>query len=1453
MADNVIGIKFGVAGGKGFLAGSSGALIKEQLEYIASRIKLKVNINKTYFKNQLAALKTELDKTLGELNINVRANINTESRGNSSGSGSGAQQQVASYESVTKALERLYQARIKLLKMPKADDGSFASVAGVKANEDVNNLDKQFSEQYEALKKLEGVDEKRVQHIEEYKEQLEQAYQVQKQIAETPIQQQVQLATPTDIAKLQRMSASLYVDNGFDDVIARSKEAKKLVDEFSVSLNEALNQSGGQLTKEKVKELNAQFMQTQARLKEIQRETDTLGNKIKEAFNSRVIQRIAQTLLLTLLRALKQVYDNVKKIDAAMTELRIITGATSKEMDAAAKSIAKSAKEIGASMVDLTKSTSTYARLGFGLEDAQTLATKTTMYANISGVNIDEATTNITGILKAYNIGADGLEDVLDQMIWVGNNFAISQAEIGEAMNNAASALASNGNTLQEAIGIVTAANASLQNVNKASTAVRTIAARISASTAELEELGEDAGNILSTADLDTKMRAFGVAISGANGELRSTYSILADLAQKWDTFNDSERAAIADMLAGTRQQNAFYSIMQNWNDAASVVDNAAKGIGSLQEAQEIYIDSIEGRANQLKAAWEEFSTSLLDSDIVKFFTTLLTEIAKVLNAILSLGNGFAVKGAMSVAAIIGIIAAINKLKPAILGLIAQAKAVIAAEGSVAAATQVMFAKIGTAMAKFLLKNAPIILLATIITLMTTIEGKSKGFAEIIVGVVSIVATAIILGIKAVDAAVKSFEATNPIGWILLAITAVVAVVKGIFDLIESFNPSYETLKEAAQESIDAWKDAEDELDQVKDKLDEIQTKIDEINKKDNITLVDKEELKYLEEQKANLEAVEAMKEEEAKKAKQKAATDTASALGKYNNTHTVDDAPWWEWLLIGPWAFIHQGIAWGSDTYEEKFNEILKDYQNASQEDKDFITSTLQEYGEMLDGFEFGDNADLDVYLAQYYRMIDSYNLQTGNAAQTWKRVLADSRFSSEVEKLQQLADSQGVSMESIAEAAPQFLDYLRQIGVYTDDDTDSANALVESIKELRKHLEAKTTIAFTDDIDIMQDKFDSLNNALKDIDETGVVSMDDIAKIIDKDAEGYPTLLSKYLEYVDGVGYQIASEWANKTKSEIFNAMARDEIQAYADELEEAKTILAAMAEDDEDYEIATNNVAIAQENLNTKITEWATLLRAQALEDETDRLNKLQEALEAQGDKYKELIDIRKDLLETYKDEISYQKQLAQKQKNVADLQTQLALAMLDKSASGQAKVRELQEELTEAQDELDEYTLDRAIEDLTNQLDEDYDAYEAFLQEQIDRIVEEIANLASTFKIDFTPNADGSYTVEQHHSGGFIGDVVSLRSNEEFAKLLKGEFVVTSQQMDAFMKKTLPSMLAYGGSGTAVINNNSPLIEIKCGDIDGDSMPQFKQLVDQAVTKIEKNMQTALARTGYKKKY
>lgn len=1451
MADNVIGIKFGVAGGSS-LDGESGKLIKSQLESLASQISLKININKTYFKNQLDSLKKELDKTLGELKINiksnVKANVKSDTKLSSSVDSSSAEsvkQQEARYEALVKALDEVYRARERLLKMPWVEDGKdnvkFTTIAGNLAEKELKDRIGLYEQLREEIRKSKDMDEERFRGLGQYDDLLNSILEKEKlSVAEK--RAAAQYASPSAVAKLSLRSQELFSTKGFDKVIARSREAAKLVADFNAKVKNAVGNGDGAVPKEVVANLNTELLTVQKRLTEIGQKTNTVGSKIKEAFDSKIIQRIAQVILLFIGNAIRQVYLNVKEINAAMTELKIITQATSKQMENAAKNIAKSAKQIGASIADLTKSVSVYARLGYTLSEAQTLAKNTTVYANVSGVNVDEATANITGAIKAYNLSIDEIERVLDKFVWVGNKFAISQAEIGEAMNNAASSLKANGNSIDEAMGILAAANASVQDISKSSTAVRTIAARIAASTAELEKLGEDAGDILSTADLAEKMRAFHVEILDANGELRSTYDILNDLSKVWnneDIIGSVDQAAIANMFSGKRQADVFASIMNNWEDARKVVEGVTSSVGTLQKAQETYLDSIEGKTNQLKAAWGDFSINILNSGLVKGFVDILTWLAKILEAISSVGNSFVSKGAAGAAAAVLVITLLQKLKRTILDYTKVAT--------------LSLKTIGLSIRQFMAKAAPILILSLIISAMTSMEGKMKGWTEVIVGFIFTIGATIKLVLHYVDEQIKLFEASNPLGWVLLAITAIISLVKGVFDLIEAFHPSYDTLKETAKDSIDQWKSIEDELDKTVDKLEEVNKKIDEINNKGTLSLVDTEELKYLEEQKANLESIQERKQESAERAKQKAAADAANALGKYNDTGTVSNAPWWEWMLLGPFAFIHQGIAWGSDTYEERFNEILENYTTASEEDKDFIDKTLSEFGDMLDGFEIGDSAELDPYIRQYFNMLDRYHLKAGNVDTTWNRILKDSRFKSEVEALKELANAQDVSIEKILNKAPQFLNYLKEIGIYADNDTQSADALVKSIKELRDRLEIKSKISFTDDLDLMQDKYDSLSNALKDIDENGVISMDNISKIIDKDAEGYPALLGKYFKYINGVGYKLADEWAGKSKTDILTAMARDELQAYSDIIVEAQKTLDGMTSENEDYQIALDNVTTAQENLNIKTTEWATILREQALEEETDRLKQLQDSLEDQADKYKELIDIRKDLLTTYKDEVDYQKELAKKQKNIADLETQLALAKLDKSAAGQAEVRELQEKLNEARDELDDYTLEKAIFDLTAQLDEDYDAYKEFIQTEVDKLIETIDNLAANFKVELSPKEDGSVTgVASHHSGGFVGNMVQLKSNEEFAKLLNGEFVATPEQMDSFMRKILPNIIARGGSG-AVINNNSPLIEITCGNIDKESFPKLNILVDQAVEKIEKNMESALNRAGYKKKF
>lgn len=1597
MADNIIGIKFGVAGGKGFQAGSSGALIKEQLEYIASRIKLKVNVNKTYFKNQLSSLKKELDKTLGSLNIKIRANVKPEIEGGngSSGGENDAKKQEVSYEQLRSTLEKLYQTKAKLLKL--SDKEKKETVGGTLLTRQAEELNTTYKEQLAQLKELLGKDDERVKKVRSLERALKRAYKAQSVPA---------IANETARAKLDERAQSLYT-NGFDKIIARSKKAAAMADEFRAKVQAALNQDG--VTKDEVAKLNTEFLKTRARLKEIGRETNTVGNKIKEAFGSRVIQRIAQTLLLALLRALKQVYDNVKKIDTAMTELKIVTEATSKQMNDAAKNISKAAREIGTSIADLTQSTTVYARLGYDLKDAQTLAEKTTIYAKVAGVNVNEATTNITGIIKAFNIGADGLESVLDQLIWIGNSFPISQAEIGEAMNNAASALAANGNSLQQAIAIVSAANATIQDVSKSSTAVRTIAARISKSTAELEELGEDAGSIMATADLAKQMQAYGVAILDSNGQLKSTYAILNDLSKVWDDLDTTSRAAIANMLAGTRQQAAFYSIIQNWSDAQEIVADAGAATGSLMDAQATRLDSIEGKLEQLQATWETFSQNILNSGIVKFFVDLLKWVGEVLNAITGFGDGIVPKIAIIVAALAGLNALIPKLAT-LLDLAKLKLHLLKMEAGTTGASIVLAIKtIGTALLEFMKKNAPLLVIGTLITLMTSLSGITKGVVEVVVPAILLITAIILMSLKSIDTAVKGFMASNPIGWILAAITAVVMIVKGIIDLVKSLNPSYDDLKEKAKECKDAWEETKNELDEVKNKIKEVQEAINELNSRDKLSIVDQADLEKLEQQLAILQQEEAVKETETRAAQREAMNSAEKALDKYKSENTIKD---------------NNGNV--IKTFDSRIGEALKDYRNSKE--REWAQDTLKQYGELLDGFEYGMNEKLDSYFDEYYQLLDMYTASTESSAAAWKSIVARIKNKDAIEALRSFADTfsdtskiTGDSLKELAQQTPavqELFDYLKTVGMWDGTSWDDLTGLVG---DLRTKLVELAAVNIVDDIEAITDKFDALSDALSDVDKNGIVSLGTLQTLMDK----YPSLLNKYFNR-DLDGYKLSGEYQGQSDFDILQDMAITSLKEYQTVLEDAKKTLAGLTQEDDDYETALKNLATAQDNLNMKEIEWALLLRESAISEETTRLEKMQDALEDQLDIYKELIDIRKDLLKTYQEELSYQKELSKKQKTVADLQTQLSLAKLDKSAAGQARARELESQLQEAQEELDEYTLERAIQDITAALDNEYNEYEQFIQEQVELISTQIESIATTLNgilsgiegltnTQFTGSEmyelytdlkakqaagmsvsgdaktfmdkvaagdyngadklyvsaksaadsykppeppkpqksqdellaeqmtklkgawgsgikannygdngevvyngkkyyiesggdDGSlwnaaYKVNKYgdrdifyyngelygclddsivklkqrahsykadssegyvalkkaaeaagiyHTGGFVGDITSLKSNEEFAKLLNGEFVSTPKQMDMFMKKTLPKALSYGNSGGATINNNSPLVEIKCGDVDEDTMPKLRTLVDQAVIKIGKTMESALSRTGYKKK-
>ena len=68
---------------------------------------------------------------------------------------------------------------------------------------------------------------------------------------------------------------------------------------------------------------------------------------------------------------------------------------------------------------------------------------------------------------------------IVDAYNRVGNDFAISSAGLGDAMTRSGAALNAAGNTLEQSIGLIVAANDSVQNTAQTGTMLKTFALRL--------------------------------------------------------------------------------------------------------------------------------------------------------------------------------------------------------------------------------------------------------------------------------------------------------------------------------------------------------------------------------------------------------------------------------------------------------------------------------------------------------------------------------------------------------------------------------------------------------------------------------------------------------------------------------------------------------------------------------------------------------------------------------------------------------------------------------------------------------------------------------------------------------------------------------------------------------------------------------------------------------------
>lgn len=403
-------------------------------------------------------------------------------------------------------------------------------------------------------------------------------------------------------------------------------------------LLEELNQTNAP---EKISELKKRYAELRAESKRLGLESESLLDKFEKLFGQHLSTMITMAALHQMQNALRVVYQNVVDIDTAVTELRKVSEYAGKSLEEYMGRAAEQAQKLGVSISDYINSTADWKRLGYSDEDAENLATYSTLLKNV-GDGIDDVNTSssyLISTLQGFGLLASDAEDIVNKIDAVANTQPVTANDLGEILTRSSAAMSAANNTLEETIALGTAANAVIQNADSVGTVLKTLSMYLRASKTDAEAAGIEVDGM---ADSVSKLRSellslTGIDVMADNKNFKSTYQIMKELSEVWGSLSDVTQANVTEMLAGKRNANAVSAILNNFSVAESAMESAANSANVAWEENDEWLNSIQGRLNQLDASFQALSADILSSDLVKTGVSFLTTVVKLIDKLVNL------------------------------------------------------------------------------------------------------------------------------------------------------------------------------------------------------------------------------------------------------------------------------------------------------------------------------------------------------------------------------------------------------------------------------------------------------------------------------------------------------------------------------------------------------------------------------------------------------------------------------------------------------------------------------------------------------------------------------------------------------------------------------------------------------------------------------------------------
>ena len=356
--------------------------------------------------------------------------------------------------------------------------------------------------------------------------------------------------------------------------------------------------------------------------------TGQLGEfeKSLAASNARVIAfGVSAGAIYAVQRAFSEMIKTTIQVEKSLAEINTILSVSQKELGRFGNDLFNLAKNTGQSFDIVAKSALEFSRQGLGITETLKRTSDALVLTRLSGLDVVSSTESITAALNSFNQTAITSNELINKLIAVDTGFAVSSADLAEAIKRVGSSAQDVGVSLDELIALVTSAQ---QITSRGGSVIgnsfKTIFTR------------------LQRPEVLTALDELGVKTRDAEGNIMPLIQILGQLSTTFDTLSGTQKSQIAELVGGVYQINILKAALGDLSKEYSIFGQALQtSLGATDEANKRNEELNQTLAATLNKTFVNLSKSASDIGNI----ALGPVIQKSLNGLNSVLENFSIGG----------------------------------------------------------------------------------------------------------------------------------------------------------------------------------------------------------------------------------------------------------------------------------------------------------------------------------------------------------------------------------------------------------------------------------------------------------------------------------------------------------------------------------------------------------------------------------------------------------------------------------------------------------------------------------------------------------------------------------------------------------------------------------------------------------------------------------------